>query len=436
VNGGRRDPGRSARPGLPGPGGRRLPGGGAGWTAGEDGEIGYRALRAAVVELLERADVGPGLSPGFYFQRCLGPWREDRRSLDKEKKASAVAPMESVETGGTGVVQGEPGLHRALLRRQEAAFTALRESYPSLERRLRNLAPIVTGIGQPHPLENGFAFLRPYGVPYLAGSGVKGAVRAACRETWLVVGGEAEAGRLLRHHFGSESKEPSGALRRGALLFFDLLPEWNDLEARGWADAFRLDLVNPHYGPYYQHRDVPADWHAPVPSYFLTLRADLEWRLRIVYAALDTPRDTWREEIEPGLRTALTERGLGAKRSGGYGLFEILGDGAGSAAEGSSAAAAAGSAGADTAGPPSPSLRQSPVAASLAQFISTLRLGEVRPQIGRVESDLARCRPKERGPLAEQFEARLRELRMKDRDVRELMGRVRRVLGGGEGGAA
>ena len=42
----------------------------------------------------------------------------------------------------------------------------------------------------------------------------------------------------------------------------------------------------------------------------------------------------------------------------------------------------------------------------------------------------------ERGPLAERFEVRLRELRMKERDVRELMGRVRRGLAGGEGGAA
>lgn len=46
-------------------------------------------------------------------------------------------------------------------------------------------SPITTGLGNPHPVENGFAFLSPYGVPYLAGSGVKGVVRRAAEELAL-----------------------------------------------------------------------------------------------------------------------------------------------------------------------------------------------------------------------------------------------------------
>lgn len=41
-----------------------------------------------------------------------------------------------------------------------------------------------------HLLENGFAFLNPYGLPYLPGSGVKGVLRQAAREvdkkSWAV----------------------------------------------------------------------------------------------------------------------------------------------------------------------------------------------------------------------------------------------------------
>ena len=44
------------------------------------------------------------------------------------------------------------------------------------------IAPFTTGLGNEHPLENGFAFLNPYGLPYLAGSGVKGVLRQAARE--------------------------------------------------------------------------------------------------------------------------------------------------------------------------------------------------------------------------------------------------------------
>ncbi|HUM09057.1 MAG TPA: RAMP superfamily CRISPR-associated protein, partial [Acidocella sp.] len=44
------------------------------------------------------------------------------------------------------------------------------------------IAPFTTGLGNEHPLENGFAFLNPYGLPYLPGSGVKGVLRQAARE--------------------------------------------------------------------------------------------------------------------------------------------------------------------------------------------------------------------------------------------------------------
>ncbi len=46
-------------------------------------------------------------------------------------------------------------------------------------------APFVTGMGMEHPLENGFAFLDPYGVPYLPGSSVKGVPRRAAEELAL-----------------------------------------------------------------------------------------------------------------------------------------------------------------------------------------------------------------------------------------------------------
>ena len=41
-------------------------------------------------------------------------------------------------------------------------------------------APFATGLGNEHPIENGFAFLTPYGLPYLAGSGVKGIFAPRC----------------------------------------------------------------------------------------------------------------------------------------------------------------------------------------------------------------------------------------------------------------
>ncbi len=46
-------------------------------------------------------------------------------------------------------------------------------------------SPFATGLGNEHPIQNGFAFLTPYGLPYLAGSGVKGVLRRAAEELAL-----------------------------------------------------------------------------------------------------------------------------------------------------------------------------------------------------------------------------------------------------------
>jgi len=50
------------------------------------------------------------------------------------------------------------------------------------------IAPIAIGLGNPHPVENGFSFLSPYGIPYIPGSGVKGVVRRAAEELALFSG--------------------------------------------------------------------------------------------------------------------------------------------------------------------------------------------------------------------------------------------------------
>ncbi|MGH7268593.1 MAG: RAMP superfamily CRISPR-associated protein, partial [Candidatus Rokuibacteriota bacterium] len=194
-----------------------------------------------MVALLDRPGVVGGVSPGFYFQRCLGIWEQ---ALDKTKKEKApaltpVAGQGSRQAVPEGPVVGDLNLYRALLQRHERTFQQLRASFDGVELPLRNLAPFVTGIGQPHPLETGFAFLKPYGVPYLAGSGVKGAVRAACTAAWEDAVGEQEARASLKHYFGSESKDErdEAAHRRGALVFLDLFPELGGLEEQGWSGA-------------------------------------------------------------------------------------------------------------------------------------------------------------------------------------------------------
>jgi len=58
-------------------------------------------------------------------------------------------------------------------------------------------SPLTTGIGREHPTENGFAFLDPYGLPYLPGSSVKGVLRRAAEELALFEDGEKKGGWTL-----------------------------------------------------------------------------------------------------------------------------------------------------------------------------------------------------------------------------------------------
>ena len=125
-------------------------------------------------------------SPGLRFGMYLKLWRIESQSgkhlwtthdvnyRREENKTSALklaAKLNEVDL---------QGMH-ALARRQEAVFLTISES-EGLRLVAESVAPFTTGIGNEHPLENGFAFLNPYGLPYLPGSGVKGVVRRAAEE--------------------------------------------------------------------------------------------------------------------------------------------------------------------------------------------------------------------------------------------------------------
>ncbi len=69
----------------------------------------------------------------------------------------------------------------------------------------RMTAPLATGLGNPHPVENGFSFLSPYGVPYVPGSGIKGVVRRAAEELALFDGASGWAMPLVWILFGFDA---------------------------------------------------------------------------------------------------------------------------------------------------------------------------------------------------------------------------------------
>jgi CRISPR-associated protein Cmr6 len=105
-------------------------------------------------------------------------------------------------------------------------------------------------------------------------------------------------------------KSPPDA-EAGQVIFFDAIP------ANSASLKLELDVMNPHYGPYYQGAQPPADYHNPVPVFFLTIGLGSEFLFAVASqnADLATKAKEW-------LKKALEEMGVGAKTVAGYGLWK------------------------------------------------------------------------------------------------------------------
>lgn len=179
-----------------------------------------------------------------------------------------------------------------------------------------------TGLGNPHPVENGFAWHHTLGVPYLTGAAVKGLVRA-----WLEGGWDDErANEKLHRWFGSEDKEPEEckdyATQIGSFIFFDALPIT--------PVKLACDIMTPHMGKWYaegdqiknvltEHGRIPADWHNPVPVPFLIAK---DIKLMFAIAPRNASAQSELPQVMQALKSALEWLGTGAKTAIGYGRFE------------------------------------------------------------------------------------------------------------------
>ncbi|MBL1260109.1 MAG: type III-B CRISPR module RAMP protein Cmr6 [Thiotrichaceae bacterium] len=169
----------------------------------------------------------------------------------------------------------------------------------------------VTGMGNNHPVENGFAWHPTLGVPYLTGAAVKGLLRAWCEE-W-----DKKDDATLALWFGSKNdKSPSA----GALIFFDAVPI-NPV-------TLKVDVMTPHYGKWYEKGDqkpeedgsnIPADWHSPVPIPFLVVDKNQSFQFSISKRETCAAQKIELSVVMKELESALECIGAGAKTAAGYG---------------------------------------------------------------------------------------------------------------------
>ena len=175
----------------------------------------------------------------------------------------------------------------------------------------------VTGLGNPHPVENGFSWHPTLGVPYLPGAAIKGMLRAWMEE-WIDEG-DRHAQQCLCW-FGSKPSSRDDEYT-GGLIFFDALP----IEQ----PSLTVDVMTPHMGKWYAKGDsepnspetLPADWHDPIPVPFLVVK-EASFLFSVCVRPGASDNETLQKDLPmvlEMLKDALEWIGAGAKTAVGYG---------------------------------------------------------------------------------------------------------------------
>lgn len=257
-------------------------------------------------------------SPGMRFGMYLKLW-ENPQTWSK----STNRPLDSVKLFN----DNDEKHMAALYSRQKTAFEVLADGSSKLQIFAVATSPFTTGLGNEHPLENGFAFLNPYGLPYLPGSGVKGVVRQAARELacgdWGDTHGWDEA--FIIALFGSED---ANAPQRGALSFWDVIPQIK-------GNSLAVEIMTPHQGHYYQQSPAagsisPHDSGQPNPISFLTVPPGSDFTFHVICDRLHLQRivpqlcenDQWKSLLTQAVEHAFSWCGFGAKTAVGYGAMK------------------------------------------------------------------------------------------------------------------
>ncbi len=246
--------------------------------------------------------------PGHRFNLYFPIWHEADWRLDNNGKLAALRQCTPLGSAF--------GPLCALRQRQQAQAQALPET-DCFVLEARSTAPFATGLGLEHPVENGFAFLTPYGLPYLAGSGVKGVLRSAAQELEKM-GDKDITQAVIKTLFGHEEDHDA---RRGALTCWDVFPA----PVKG-QELLTVEIMTPHFTDYFQNKGTPHDAGKPNPIAFLAVAAGAEFRFVVICepALLNASvlHARWQPLLAKILSHAFDWLGFGAKTSVGYGAME------------------------------------------------------------------------------------------------------------------
>lgn len=252
---------------------------------------------------------------GLWFERFFNRY-EDNWEIIKENlpQGKTEGKKDWINTITTNRSHGESEQLEQFQSRQQSLVTVLKGQ----SHRYKTDWNFVSGMGNPHPVENGFSWHPTLAVPFLAGPAVKGLVRAWVEldEDDFFKGNKSGKDQRLKKWFGNADKGEV-AEQSGSFIFFDAIPDK--------PTTLTCDIMTPHMKYWYQNEtgemganDIPADWHEPTPIPFLAVK-----EAQFVFSiAPRTKNDVAElEDVFNVLRKALLWLGAGAKTAAGYGYM-------------------------------------------------------------------------------------------------------------------
>ena len=154
-----------------------------------------------------------------------------------------------------------------------------------------------------------------YGIPYIPSSAIKGVVRSYMIYKYFEKELNEYSDRYnefekdilfndddFKYYFGTPNKE-------GNIIFFDAFPVTKP--------TIKVDIMNPHYGDYYNDDKAPTDTSNPIPIEFLTVE-DTTFQFFIA------SKETIDQSFINIFKEALQNQGIGSKTAIGYGYFAPL----------------------------------------------------------------------------------------------------------------
>lgn len=200
---------------------------------------------------------------------------------------------------------------------------------------------MVVGLGTESVYETSMTLHPIYGIPYIPGQAVKGITRSwfireyimdekdhneTSKEAGDKIEQKAYKNETFCRMFGCPKESILEKEHKGSIVFFDAFPISSP--------NLKVDVMNPHYGPYYNDTDgktPPADYHNPIPIYFLTVeKTSFQFLIGIKdkdYSEVKVDKlgsGSLLSIAEDQLKQALQNQGIGAKSAVGYGYFNEI----------------------------------------------------------------------------------------------------------------